>query len=99
MKITPCKKAKKPSLPPAKRTRNVRVEHLPGIVCGPIQEDLKSEITSWLKALHKDTAWLAEQCHVTPKTVDRWLMPWTHIPATREKRIRELMKEYPAPQQ
>ena len=49
--------------------------------------------------MHKDTAWLAEQCHVTPKTVDRWVMPWTHIPATREKRIRELMKEYPAPQQ
>ncbi len=70
-----------------------------GLIIGPIQEDLKREITSWLNALHKDTAWLAEQCHVTPKTVERWLMPWTHIPATREKRIRELMKEYPAPQQ
>lgn len=99
MKITPCKKAQKPSLPPAKRTRNVRVEHLPGIVCGPIQEDLKSEISSWLEALHKDRAWLAEQCQVTPKTVDRWLKFYTTIPATRENRIRELMKKHPAPRQ
>ena len=49
--------------------------------------------------MHKDRAWLAEQCQVTKKTVDRWMMLLTHIPATREDRIRKLMKEYPAPRQ
>ncbi|MDO4221307.1 MAG: hypothetical protein Q4C88_04205 [Akkermansia sp.] len=101
MKITPCKNAEKPSLPPAKHvpTEPLVFQHLGGLFIPPIQEDLKSEISSWLEALHKDRAWLAEQCQVTPKTVDRWLMFYTTIPATRENRIRELMKKHPAPRQ
>ena len=70
-----------------------------GVVAGPVQEDLKREITSWLEALHKDRAWLAEQCQVTQKTVDRWMMSWTNIPETRKKRIHEIMTEHPAPRQ
>lgn len=101
MKITPCKKAEKPSLPPAKHvpTEPLVFQHLGGLFIPPIQEDFKHEVTNWLEAMHKDSAWLAEQCRVTKKTVERWLMRYTHIPATREDRIRKLMKEYPAPRQ
>lgn len=101
MKITPCNNAEKPSLPPAKPAPTARrcCQRTMGLIIGPIQEDLKSEISSWLEALHKDRAWLAEQCQVTPKTVDRWLKFYTTIPAARENRIRKLMKEHPAPKQ
>ena len=101
MKITPCKKAAKPSLPPAKPALTEReiLQHLGGECYPIVNDDFKCEVANWLKALNKDTTWLAEQCRVTKKTVERWLMPWTHIPATRENRIRKLMKEHPAPGQ
>ena len=71
------------------------IQATPGVVA-PINLELKWSVEQWLRDINKDNAWLAEQCGVTPKTVERWLKSSTNIPITRENKLRELMKRFPA---
>lgn len=58
------------------------------------QNDLKLNIKIWLKANHRDYAWLAENCYVSESTVRNW-MARKSIPKAKEHIIRQLIAQKP----
>lgn len=59
-----------------------------------ITDDFKLNIKIWLKANHRDYAWLAEHCYVSEATVRNW-MARKPIPRAKEHIIRQLINQKP----
>lgn len=99
MKISPCKDAKKPTLPPGKASaRCITEQRLDGCALPEHwEDDFRDNVLRWLLTLNLDPAWLAEQCKVTERTVCRWLFSQRRIPKTRKRTIRRLMVQHPEP--
>lgn len=51
----------------------------------------KNTVKEWLKSSKKDRRWLAEQCCVGKRAVDKWLSTARGIPAAKVALIKHLM--------
>lgn len=56
-------------------------------------EDFKKKVKDWLKSIKKDRQWLAEQCFVGKRAVDKWLSTARGIPAAKMALISQLMNK------
>lgn len=55
--------------------------------------DFKKTVKEWLKSSKKDRQWLAEQCYVGKRAVDKWLSTAREIPIAKVALIKKLMEE------
>lgn len=53
----------------------------------------KSDVLGWLDEQHHSRRWLADQCQVSKRTVDNWLVSTRPIPAKAVPIINDLMQQ------
>lgn len=67
---------------------------MPSFEPHPIQGRVtKEDIKQWLKNERKDREWLAEQCCIGKRAVDKWLSTAREIPPAKLKLIEQLMEK------